>query len=120
MDSNKKILIAEDVDSNFLLVKIMLRKYDLTRALNGVEAVDLAKTGQFDLILMDVMMPEMDGIEATKKIREFDQKTPIVALTAVAFEDDKLRCLEAGCNYFLTKPIKMNDLHDTLKKYLGE
>jgi CheY-like chemotaxis protein len=120
MESKKKILIAEDVDSNFLLVKIMLRNYDLTRAVNGIEAVDLAKNGQFDLILMDVMMPDMDGIEATKKIREFNTEIPIVALTAVAFEDDKIRCMDAGCNFFLVKPIKMNDLHETLEKFLGK
>jgi FOG: CheY-like receiver len=101
-----RILVAEDIDFNYLLVKAILnKKYTLIRAKNGVEAVELYNTQSFDLILMDIKMPLMDGIEATKIIRKKDTKIPIIAVTAYAFDTDKTLAIEAGCNSYLVKPI---------------
>lgn len=84
-----KILIAEDNDSNYLLVRHILKDYNLTRALDGADAVWKARNESFDLILMDMKMPVMGGLEATRRIREFNAKVPIIALTANAFDSDK-------------------------------
>lgn len=107
-----KILVAEDNDSNYSLVRHILRNYNLTRATNGIEAVEKTYDGQFDLVLMDLKMPVMGGLEATRKIREFDTKIPIVALTANAFDSDRVSAIEAGCNAFLAKPVKKSQLID--------
>ena len=106
----KKILVAEDNDSNYALLLHMLKNYDLTRAENGVEAVDAVRNGNFDFVLMDLKMPIMGGLEATRKIREFDTEIPIIALTANAFDSDRVSAMEAGCNAFLTKPVKKKQL----------
>lgn len=87
-------------------------------ALNGQEAVDMVQTQQVDLILMDMKMPVMDGLEATKEIRKFDSQIPIVAITAHAFESDRRAASEAGCNDYLVKPINITQLMQMLKKYL--
>lgn len=115
----KRILVAEDNESNSLMVFSSLRNlYDLIRAHNGKEALDIMKTQSVDLILMDLKMPEMDGVEATRKIREFNMNIPIVALTAYAFEEDRARAIEAGCNGILTKPVHRSILLDTVQSYL--
>lgn len=115
----KKILIAEDVDSNFLLVKALLIKdYKILRACNGKEAVQLFEENTPDLILMDIKMPEMDGLEATRVIRKKSAAIPIIALTAFAFEMDKIAAENAGCNSFLTKPVSPEKLKETLGRYL--
>ncbi|MDO5571876.1 MAG: transporter substrate-binding domain-containing protein [Bacteroidales bacterium] len=108
------ILVAEDNDSNFMLVKAILKDYKLSRAINGKEAVDLAKNNRYNAILMDMKMPIMNGLEATKEIRTFDMITPIIALTANAFDSDKKMALEAGCNAFIAKPIKKEELQKIL------
>ena len=104
------ILVAEDNDSNFRLIGNLLRNNRLARAITGDEAVELARTRAFDLILMDIRMPVMDGLQATALIREFDPEIPIIALTANAFDSDKDNALTAGCSYFMTKPIKKREL----------
>ena len=106
----KKILVAEDNDSNYALLLHVLKDCDLTRAENGVVAVDAVRNGNFDFVLMDLKMPIMGGLEATRKIREFDTEIPIVALTANAFDSDRVSAMEAGCNAFLTKPLKKKQL----------
>lgn len=114
----KKVLIAEDNESNYLLTSTILKgKYDVCRAINGLEAVDKIATEQPDIVLMDWKMPIMDGLEATLKIREFNTEIPIIALTAYAFDSDKQQALAAGCNDFMTKPIKIKELLSTLEKY---
>jgi CheY-like chemotaxis protein len=109
-DHVANILVAEDNDSNYILVDAILRSSHLTRAVNGVEAVDLASRNEYDMILMDIKMPLMDGLEATRKIREFDKKTPIYAVTANAFDSDKEKALAAGCTGYIAKPIKKSEL----------
>lgn len=109
-NQRRKILVAEDNDSNYALLIHMLKDYDLTRATNGVEAVDGVRNGNYDFVLMDLKMPVMGGLEATRKIREFDTEIPIVALTANAFDSDRASAMEAGCNAFLTKPVKKKQL----------
>ena len=115
-DSDRKlrILVAEDNDSNFLLVRNILKDYDLLRVTNGVEAVEEIRNGKFDFVLMDLKMPVMDGLVATRKIREFNSDIPIVALTANAFDTDCASAMDAGCNAFLPKPVKRKQLFELL------
>lgn len=112
----RSILVAEDNDSNYLLVRAILRKYELTRAYNGAEAVTLAAQHHYDAILMDIKMPVMDGLEATRRIRAVDKDIPIIAVTANAFDSDRAKALEAGCSAFIAKPLKMSDLEEALRK----
>lgn len=115
------ILVAEDNDSNYLLVYAILKKYTtIIRAINGVEAVEKAKTGSADLILMDIKMPVMDGLDATTEIRKFNPEIPIIALTANAFDSDRERALGVGCNDFLTKPLRKSDLIAIIEKWGGD
>lgn len=117
----KLVLVAEDEDSNYELVKVVLdKRYKLMRAHNGIEAVTMAEDEKPDLILMDMRMPDMGGLDATRIIKEVTPKLPIIALSAYAFEDDIRECKEAGCNEFLSKPFKVEDLIDTITKYIGE
>lgn len=117
----KRILVAEDNDSNYMLMTYILKKhYEFFRAINGSEAVEKARTEKPDLILMDMKMPVMDGLEATRQIRAEQPELPIIALTANAFDSDRQRALEAGCNDFLSKPISASLCLETMAKYLGE
>lgn len=118
--SKPTVLVAEDNDSNFLLVNAILKKYaNIVRAVNGMEAVSAAKKGGNDLILMDIRMPIMDGLEATTEIRKIEPDIPIVALTANAFDSDRERALAAGCNDFIAKPIRKSDLLELVQKWTG-
>ncbi|MNK12043.1 Aerobic respiration control sensor protein ArcB [compost metagenome] len=116
-----RLLICEDSTDNQKLVQLMLQKEgaEMTMASNGQEGYEKAVTQDFDLILMDIQMPVMDGYEATQKLRGGGYKKPIVALTAHAMSDEHLRCLEAGCNDYLTKPIDRKKLIESILKYTG-
>ena len=114
------ILIAEDNDSNYLLIKKLLKGNQLTRAITGVEAIEKIKAQTFDIVFMDMRMPVMNGLEATSLIREFNQTTPIIALTANAFDSDRENALAAGCNHFMTKPVKKRELVDLLFRYFKQ
>ena len=117
----KTILVAEDNDSNFILMSYILKKdYQYERAKNGQEAVDMIEAGGFDIVLMDVKMPLMDGLEATKIIKEKHPDLPIIALTANAFDSDRQLALSAGCDDFLSKPVSGEVCLKTIKKYLKE
>ena len=117
----KKILVAEDNDSNFILMTYILKKYyEYDRAKNGKEAVDMIENGTFDMVLMDIKMPVMDGLEATKAIKENNPDIPIIALTANAFDSDRQLAIDAGCIDFLSKPVSSDLCIKVLKKYLGE
>ena len=112
------ILVAEDEDSNFELVKIVLQKrYRLIRACNGIEAVTFSEDEHPDLILMDIRMPDMDGLDATRIIKEVSPEIPIVALSAYAFEENIRAALQAGCDEFMAKPFRVEDLLDMVQKY---
>lgn len=106
----KKILVGEDNDSNYALSIHVLKDYDLMRAENVVEAVDAVRNGNFGFVLMDLKMPIMGGLEATRKIREFDTEILIIALTVNTFDSDRESAMETGCNAFLTKPVKKKQL----------
>lgn len=108
------ILVAEDNDSNYLLIKNMLKDTQLTRATTGAEAVEYAEKQNFDVIFMDMSMPIMDGLEATIRIRLFNQDIPIVALTANAFDSDKDNAMAAGCTHFMTKPLNKQKIIELL------
>ncbi|MBR0181531.1 MAG: response regulator [Prevotella sp.] len=117
----KKILVAEDNDSNFILMTYILKKfYQFERAKNGQEAVDMVEKGEYDLVLMDIKMPIMNGLEATKKIKETHPSLPIIALTANAFDSDRQSAFDAGCDEFLSKPISSDLCLKTIAKVLGE
>ncbi len=119
----KRVLVAEDVDSNYQLLQALIgRIYSLSRAHNGQEAVDMFSqmNPEPDIILMDMKMPVMDGLEATREIRKISSSIPIVALTAHAFNDNKVEALSAGCNDFLTKPIAADILKKTIEKYTAK
>ena len=120
-DTNAKtILVAEDEDSNYELVKIVLQKrYKLLRAHNGIEAVNINEDEKPDLVLMDIRMPGMNGLDATRIIKEVSQ-TPVIALSAYAYEENIRNALEAGCDEFMAKPFKVENLIEVVKKYLGE
>lgn len=118
-DGQATILIAEDTDSNYALLKAILGKeYHLERALDGMEAVTLFDEVKPDLILMDIKMPNLDGLEATKIIRELSATVPIIAQSAYAYEHDRKMAAEAGCNDFIAKPIAQNKLKEMIKKYV--
>lgn len=116
----KTVLVAEDEESNFELVRIVLQKrYNLIRAHNGIEAVTLNEDEKPDLILMDIRMPDMNGLDATRIIKEVNHDTPIIALSAYAFEDNLREAKAAGCDEFLPKPFKVEDLIEIVQKYIG-
>ena len=116
------ILVAEDNSVNQEVAQLMLQKrgYSVTIASNGREAVKLiAESAEFDIILMDIQMPEMDGFHATAAIREIESKgkrrTPIVAMTAHAMKGDRERCLEAGMDGYVSKPVQSKVLYETIE-----
>ncbi|CAD0227923.1 Two-component hybrid sensor and regulator (modular protein) [Planktothrix agardhii] len=120
------ILLAEDHEANIITISRYLKAkgYQIILAKNGQEAIDQAKLYKPDLILMDIQMPVMDGLEAIQRIREdSDRKLaniPIIALTALAMTSDKQKCLEAGANDYLTKPVKLSQLTSTIQQILAQ
>lgn len=122
--SNGHILLVEDNAVNQMVAQNQLESlgYECTLVTNGLEAVEILKTQKFDLILMDCHMPEMDGFEATRVIREMSSQLaliPIVALTANVMSEEKQKCIEAGMNEYLTKPIELDRLSLVLSRFLG-
>ncbi len=115
----KRILVAEDNDSNYMLMTYILKNhFEFFRAKNGQEAVELALQDNPDLVLMDIKMPLMDGLEATRKILEQKPDLPIIALTANAFDTDRVRAMEAGCCEFLSKPVNAEKCVKTIEMYV--
>jgi two-component system sensor histidine kinase/response regulator len=114
------VLVAEDVKSNQMLVRWLLEKagFEVTIAEDGNEAVQKALNRSFDLILMDIQMPNMNGYEATRKLRNEGVETPIIALTASAMSGDEGKCVCAGCDDYLSKPIDRRKLLEKISKYL--
>ena len=119
MQNAPMILVAEDEDSNFELVRIVLSKrYRLMRAVNGIEAVTLCEDEHPDLILMDIRMPGMNGLDATRIIKEVNHDIPVVALSAYAFDENIREAKAAGCDDFMAKPFRVEDLLDMVEKYV--
>lgn len=117
-EEQKTILVAEDIQSNFSLVSSLLKnRCKLLHAPNGQKAVEIVQSEPVDLVLMDMKMPIMDGRTATAEIRKFNTRIPIVALTAHAFEADRVAALEVGCDDYLVKPINGAKLMQALKEY---
>lgn len=120
-----KVLVAEDNLVNQMVIKAMLQKFgcDTTIASDGAEAVATYKTGAFDVILMDVSMPVMDGAAATHEIRQLQKAsgvaTPIIGVTAHAMREDRKRCIDAGMDDYLPKPVKEGPLLEALTKWTG-
>ena len=113
------ILVAEDNQSNYDLIEAMIGKtYKLVHALDGMEAIQYYEKYSPDLILMDIKMPNLDGLDATRIIREVSPEIPVIAVSAYAYEKDKAAAIESGCNEFLIKPISPDLLKDTINKYL--
>ena len=119
--SGKSILIAEDVDSNYQLLKTYLIKSKATIhwAKNGQEAIKECKSNNsINIVLMDMQMPVLNGYQATQEIKSFRPDLPIIAVTAFALAGDQEKILEAGCDYYIPKPIKADLLYKTIKKYI--
>ncbi len=120
---NKKILLVEDNEMNRIVAKTILHQYSATveEAFNGEDALNMLSENEYDLILMDVRMPVMDGIAATKSIRQFISKSvPIIALTANAVKGEQAKCLDAGMNDYLSKPFLEEDLINMIAFWLGK
>lgn len=115
------VLVAEDTDSNFLLVSLILKKgYEVLRAHNGAEAVRMCREFAPDVVLMDMKMPVMDGLEATRQIREAGSSVPIIAVTAYAYDSDRAKALDldVGCDDYIAKPLTGDVLKKKLRKHL--
>lgn len=118
--STKTILVAEDTESNYFFIEAFLErtKVNLLWAQDGVEAIKMFQENEVNLILMDIMMPEKDGYDATREIKEIDPNIPIIAQTALALPDDEEKCYNSGCDYVLVKPINSEDLIATIKRFI--
>ncbi|VAW28032.1 Two-component system sensor histidine kinase, partial [hydrothermal vent metagenome] len=115
-----KVLIVEDEETADTYLTIVIKKYskEVLHAKDGREAVDLCRNNpDLDLVLMDIKMPVMGGYEATRKIREFNKELIIIAQTAFGFSNDREKAIEAGCNDYISKPIKINELLEKIGKY---
>lgn len=118
---DKKILVADDIDLNFFLIKKFLSKTgaSILWAKDGTEAVEFCENQKdIDLILMDIRMPNMNGFDATRIIKNKKPDMPIIAQTAYALDGDAERSLEAGCDHYVTKPINLKNFLDLIATYL--
>lgn len=118
-----KILVAEDNPLNQRIAVFLLTKHGavVTTADNGIDAIQKLQTGSYDIVLMDLLMPQMDGFEATEYIRTtMKSNIPVLALSASNYEDEIEKCLKAGMNGCIAKPIDADMLYDTIKKLAGE
>ncbi len=119
---SKTILVVEDVDTNKIFFDAALRRTSarILWAKDGKEAIDIFKENEVDLILMDLQLPVMDGYTATREIKKIDSEVPIIAQTAHVMSGEREKCLDAGCDDYLAKPIRLQVLIDTLSKYLNK
>ena len=115
----KTVMIAEDNDSNYMLMTYILKhNYSVVIARNGQEAIDMAEKGCVDLILMDLKMPVCDGLEATCRIKSMMPDIPIVMLTANAFDTDRRKAMDVGCDEFLSKPVNREKCLSVIARFI--
>jgi CheY-like chemotaxis protein len=119
--SDKKILVVEDDEMNYIYLSqiFKLTKGEITRAKNGKEALEFANKNKYDVILMDIQLPDVNGNIVTKQIRTFDKNTPIIAQTASRTPDDTDESLEAGCTEILVKPFTIDDFSRLMRNYVN-
>ncbi len=118
----KVILVVEDVDTNKIFFDAALRrtKAKILWAKDGQEAIDIFQANKIDLVLMDLQLPVMDGYTSTREIKKINKDVPIIAQTAHVMSGEREKCLEAGCDNYLAKPIRLQILIETLSKYLNK
>ncbi|HUG62783.1 MAG TPA: response regulator [Methylomirabilota bacterium] len=120
----KTVLIVEDNELNMKLFHDLLEAhgYNTIQTRNGIEALDLARANRPDLILMDIQLPEVSGLEVTKWIKEDDdlRAIPVIAVTAFAMKGDEERIRQGGCEAYISKPISVSKFLETVRAYLGE
>ncbi len=124
MSNSLKILLVEDNILNQKITSFGLKKFchQVEIANNGLEAIDMFKDSDYDVVLMDIMMPVMDGYEATSKIRDYEKQrgliksTPIIAITANTLDNDRDKCLSIGMDEFMPKPFDINRLNEIFKE----
>ena len=118
----KKVMIVEDNELNMKLFRDLIEAsgYETVRTRNGLEALDLARAHRPDLILMDIQLPEVSGLEVTKWLKEDDslRSIPVVAVTAFAMKGDEEKIREGGCESYIAKPISVANFVETVKKFL--
>ncbi len=119
---DKNILVVEDVDTNKIFFDAALRrtKAKILWAKDGQEAIDMFKANDIDLVLMDLQLPVMDGYTATREIKKINPKIPVIAQTAHVMSGEREKSLEAGCDDYLAKPIRLQILIETLSKFLND
>ena len=120
----KSILIVEDNELNMKLFNDLLEAngYEIIKTRNGLEALDLARAHKPDLILMDIQLPEVSGLEVTKWLKEDDElhKIPVIAVTAFAMKGDEERIRQGGCEAYISKPISVGSFVETIKFHIGD
>jgi two-component system cell cycle response regulator DivK len=120
----KTVLVVEDNELNMKLFHDLLEAngYNIVQTRSGLEAIDLAREHHPDLILMDIQLPEVSGLEVTKWIKEDDElrAIPVIAVTAFAMKGDEERIRQGGCEAYLSKPISVTTFLETVKNYIGE
>ncbi len=121
--SGKIILVVEDNLIAFKLISAVLTQVqaEVVHASNGRRAIELCETdGHYDLVLMDMQMPEVNGLEATRVIKQMRPDLVVVATTANAYEEDEIACRKAGCNAFITKPLKFQMLFELMQSFFDQ
>jgi CheY-like chemotaxis protein len=121
--AKKRVLLVEDDQDNsdLLTLQLEILGYEVSKASDGVEAVEMATSDPPDIIIMDMLIPKMDGFEACARIRSHPKthNTPILAMTALARDKDRDRCIASGCNDYLAKPFTRRELNERIRKLLS-
>lgn len=120
--NGQKILVVEDNFMSFKLIEVHFKRSNLgvVHATDGLMALEkFREEDDIRAVLMDIQLPGINGLEVTREIRKMDSDVPVIATTGNVFEDDRLACMDAGCNYFLEKPLDFNVLNDIFEKHLN-